>query len=100
MSKAKREEIQGLLDRGTFSVILREDVPPDRDARYVIGGNRDRMKDLIVHNVATLQPQSIRLLLAIAIIHGFEIWTADVRQAYLQSAEPLSRDILTTKPAP
>ncbi len=89
MTKAKRDEVKGLLERGTFSIILREEVPPDGNvlpgrfvlaikstengeikfkARFVIGGHRDRMKDLMVHSAATLQPQSIRLLLALAAI--------------------------------
>ena len=93
MSQAKRDEIKRLLQRGTFSIILREEVPkdanilPDRlflalksaddgqvnfKARYVVGGHRDRMKGPMVHTAATLQPQSIRLLLALAPIHGFD----------------------------
>lgn len=119
MTTAKRAEIRGLLERGTFRIILREEVPPDANvlpgrfvlaikstedgetkfkARYVIGGHRDRMKAMMVHSAATLQPQSIRLLLALAAAFGFDIWSADVRQAYLQSSEALSRDIFITKP--
>ncbi len=76
MSQAKRKEIKGLLDRGTFSIILRERVPPDGNvlpgrfdfainstedgqikfkARCVIDGHRDRIKNFMVHSAATLQ---------------------------------------------
>ena len=48
-------------------------------ARYVIGGHRNRMKDMMVHSATSLQPQSIRLLLALAAMFGFNIRTADVR---------------------
>ena len=88
MYTAVAKEIRGLFDRGTFKVILREEVPTDANvlpgrfilaikstedgeinykARFVIGGHRDKMKHLMVHNSATLQPQSIRLFLAQAI---------------------------------
>ena len=69
-------------------------------ARYVIGGHRDRMKALMAHSAATLQLQSIRLLLALAAVHGFDIWSSDVRQAYLQFTEPMSRELFITKPVP
>ena len=67
-------------------------------ARYVIGGHRDKYKDFMVHSNSTLQPQSIRLLGALAAVIDFDIWTSDVRQAYLQSAGPLARDIFIRKP--
>ncbi len=94
MTAAKRAKIKNLLDRGTFEVVLREDLLLDGNilpgrfvltikstddgqakhkARYVIGGHRDRFKDFMVHSTTTLQPQSIRLLLALAAMHEFEI---------------------------
>ncbi len=36
----------------------------------------------MVHNSASLQPRSVRLLFPLAVTHEFEIWTYDVTQAY------------------
>lgn len=65
-----------------------------------MGGHRDKQKHLMVHNSTTLEPQSIRLLLFLARALEFDIWTADVTQAYLQSTDPLLRDIYVTKNNP
>ena len=104
MTEAKKKEICGLLERGAFKVILKEEVPKDANvlpirfvlaikssvdgnivykARYVIGGHCDKYKDFIVHSSTTLQPHSIRPLLALSRIFGFEIWTSDVRQIFV-----------------
>lgn len=48
----------------------------------------------------TLQTQSVRLIIALAVAHGFGILTSDVTQAYLQSSFPLLRDIFLSKEIP
>ena len=119
MTEAKKTEIRNLPERGTFKVILKQDIPSDANilpvrfvlaikstedgevkfkARYVIGGHRDNKKNLMFHTATTLQPQSIRLPIALSSMNDFDIWTSDVRQAYLQSSEPLQRDIFIRKP--
>lgn len=121
MSEAIKKEVRGLFERGTFKVILREEVPMDGNvlpgrfvlsikttedgevkykARFVIGGHRDKQKHLMVHKSATLQLQSTRLLLALACANDFDVWTVDVTQAYLQSTDPPLCDIFITKTIP
>ena len=69
-------------------------------ARYVIGGHRDCFKHCMVHGDQNVQPSSARLLLALAMAYDFNVWSTDVKLAYLQSSEPLERKIYTSNPAP
>lgn len=67
--------------RLSFSITYVEDVKMNCKVRYVISGHRDNYKDLVMHSTSTLLPHSTRLLLALASIFCFDIWTSDVRQA-------------------
>lgn len=94
MNAAKRKAIKGILDHWTFSIILKEDLPADGNVlpcrfiiaiesaeydgvkfltRYFIGGHRDEMKRVMVHNAQTFQPLSIRLILARTAAHNFQV---------------------------
>ena len=112
--EAKRKELEGLIERGTFRIVLEEELPPNPNiipcrfvlaikhsdtgetkhkARFVLGGHRDKDKNSIVHNTVNIKQSSIRLIMALATILGFDVWSLDVRQAYIQSASQLQRDV-------
>jgi hypothetical protein len=62
-------------------------------AIFVLGGHRDRDKKKLVPSSITLKQSFIGLLLATAAIKRFEVISADVIQAYLQSASELKRKV-------
>ena len=118
--KAKRREIEGLIERNTWKVVSRNEIPDISNvsngrfvlaikdsgtkrelwkARYVVQGQKDKMKLSFVHDTSTARQFSIKLLVGLAALFGFRLFSTDVTQAYLQSSEELSRDVYV-KPSP
>ena len=114
MDDAKKKEILGLVERGTFKLVLEEEAGPNPNlipsryvlaikhssngstvykARLVLGGHGDKEKRSAVHNTYNLKQSSIRLILALVTILGFDVWSLDVKKAYLQAASTLRRNI-------
>ena len=112
--EAKAKEIKGLIDRGTWKVVSTHDLPQDANimggrfvlaiknegtkdevykARYVVQGYRDKMKTSLVHDSATSRQISTRILVGLAAIFGFRLFSTDVTQAYLQSSSDLMREV-------
>jgi Reverse transcriptase (RNA-dependent DNA polymerase) len=110
----KQKEIQWLIERGTCKVVLKDKMPENPNimggrfvltikdsgtsteiykARYVVQGFRDKKKTSLFHDASTSKQQSTKLLIGLAAIFGYTIFPTDVTQAYLQSAEPLMRDV-------
>ena len=103
MKDAIQKEIEGLLKRGTFKIVVREEIPRNLNildgrfilviknpntreeiykARFVVQGHRDRDKAFLVHASPNLRQESVRPLFAIASIMGFSVWNQDTSQAY------------------
>ena len=58
------------------------------------------MNDFLVHLAQTIQCVSVRKALIISKVKNFDLWVADVKLAYFQSDEPVTRKIFITNPVP
>lgn len=111
---AKRIEVDGLIKRGTwvtvnesdllsnadviggrFILSLKHAVTPEKDAKvsYIAQGYADFEKRFLVHDVSSLRPTSISLILSLSSMLKFKVFLHDVSQADLQSNETTSRTV-------
>lgn len=51
---------------------------PTYNALSVVQGHADKYKELLVNTASTVRQQSIRMLVTIAAIYWFGIWTHDM----------------------
>lgn len=118
--EAKKKEVDGLQKRGTWTKVHKSNIPrnanivggrfintlknyksPDEIAkvRYVAQGFADFLKSMLAHDVTSLRPTSIRLILCIAAVLLLRLFLHDVMQAYLQAKDKLTRAVyLNPKP--
>lgn len=96
--EAKCKGLNGLLERGAFKVVLRSEAGENPNvvlsrfvltiknkndgttkykARFAIGGFRDLDKRSLVHDSATVRPDLVRMLLALASIFGHRVSVSD-----------------------
>ncbi len=117
--EAIKKEIDGLVKNGTWRVVCYDETPKDAcvlsgrfvlaikdegtgkeiwKARFVVQGHRDKLKKYLVHEISVVKQQGIKMLIGIASIFGFRIFSSDVIQSYIQSLEKLQRKILIKPP--
>lgn len=94
------------MDKGAFRFVDGEKIPPNASilsgrfvlalktvgtkgethkARIIVQEYKDAEKNMVVHSSTNLNQQSIRLVVSLAAIFEFRLWTQDTSQAYLQN---------------
>ena len=117
--KSSRAEIRVVLERRSYVAFNRKDIPnratnlnsrvqhsiktnPDGSdkfkTRLMIQGHKEPYKGSVVSEAPTTLRSSIRLILTLNATFRFNIWSRDVKQAFLQSDFPLSRDLYIKPP--
>jgi hypothetical protein len=113
-AESRRKEINGLLERQVFELIIISEVPKDvrifnsrfvdeikhpgtpqayEKSRLVVQAYNDHEKTLVLTQAPTIQRMSQRIILAIAacISENHHLYLRDITQAYTQSKSPLNR---------
>lgn len=106
------KNVDGLLERGTLTVVKESELPPGASViggrfvyilksartrgegvkrRHVAQGYRDKTKLCVVQDLATLRQRSTRILASTSAVMGFWSFSHDITQAYLQSQERFTR---------
>jgi hypothetical protein len=119
MTEANICELRDLIERGTFKVFRRAELPEKPNvmstrfvlsikydmngvelykARLVVRGFQDRYKRYLVHEPNVVHSTSVRILIALAALMGFTIWSEDVTQAFVQSSGEFLRDAFVETP--
>lgn len=68
------------------------------EARFIVQGQRDKIKDSVVNDILVARQYAIKLLVCIATIFGFSLFSTDVTRAYIQSSEALNCHLFVTPP--
>jgi hypothetical protein len=119
--ESRKKEVNGLLERGVFAAVNREDIPPEariygfrfvdeiknkgtnkafEKSRLVVQAYNDKDKEFILTQSPTIQRSSQRLILCIgASKDNVQFWIRDVTQAYIQSTTHLNRDFYIRIPS-
>lgn len=62
-------------------------------ARLIVQGHLDREKEFLVHTSTTISQQAIKLLVPLATILGFRLWSEDLTLSYIQGAKKILRKV-------
>jgi hypothetical protein len=90
--RPEQHDLNILPSRFVFAGKYFEDGTEKIKARLVTGGQRDRLKDQHVHISNTFGKAHVRMQMALASIFDNNVWSSDVKQAYLQSSVPSLKD--------
>lgn len=103
--EGKHSELDGLITRGAFEIVPRAKVPGDANintgrfvlaiqyadtqaplhkACFVVQGQKEKEKHCLIYNSSTVRPTSVRLLVSVAVMGRYVVWSFHVTQVYLK----------------
>ena len=123
-TNSRQKEINGLLEKGCFEIVAREDIPSGirifnsrfvdsiknegteqafEKSRLVVQAYNDQEKNLVLTQSPTIQRMSQRIILALTPMLQYykkaELYLRDISQAYVQSTTLLNREFFVRPPA-
>lgn len=80
-----------------FKIKTNDDESLKLKGRIVVHGNRDAEKDMVRSDCAAADMMIVRMMISLATILGFNMATADIKGAYMQSG-PIQREVYVRPP--
>jgi hypothetical protein len=118
-TNSRRSEIDGLLEKGVFTVASLGDIPPNtrifkarfvdeiknkgtekafEKSRLVVQAYHDDGKHMVLTQSPTIQRVSQRIIICLAAVYQKGLYLRDISQAYVQSTTQLNRDFYIKPP--
>lgn len=71
---------------------------PISKSRFVVQNHTEREKEFLIHSYNKVRQHSVIIIVAIAAIFGFRLWSQDISPAYLKAGASFMREVYVMAP--